>query len=640
MKKLILVLIVLVAIGGAAAAYYMKKGAPEPTVTTAQLTRGEIVETVGATGTLQAVETVDVGTQVSGVVLEMNADYNHIVKKGQIIARLDPSLIETAVERSEANVIRSRADLDRLKVQLEDAKRKLDQAQKLWAKQLIPRDQLDTAELNVKQLDSQIKSSEAGLTQALADLNTQKVNLGHTIIKAPIDGIVISRNVDQGQTVAASMNAPVLYQLAEDLTQMQVLANIDESEIGKVRPGQAVSFRVDAYPTELFHGTVNQVRLMPTTVQNVVTYSTVIDVPNKEYKLKPGMTATVNIEIARREDVLRAPAAALRFRPTNDMFAALKQEVPPEMQRGRGGQGGQRAGGPGSGSPGSGGPGSGGPGSGSPGSGSPSSGSPGTGGGAAQPNQQRPQQQATAGNPSTGAGQGGQRRDPAAQGGGDSTGGNRPRGEGMGGREGGGGRGNMTEEERAARRKQMEERMKNMSPEERAQWEERMRSRGQGGGRGQGPGGFQRGDRASTGDGNQRGQGNSQAPTTGRTADPGSALSRTNATTVDALFAPPPPTESRGTLWLYINKQLKSVRVRTGITDGTWFEIIDTPETAQLPPNAEVVTNIVTGLEPTNRPGQQGAGGNPLMGPQRGQPGGGRGPGGPGGGGGGGGRGR
>ena len=207
----------------------------------------------------------------------------------------------------------------------------------------------------------------------------------------------------------------------------------------------------------------------------------------------------------------------------------------------------------------------------------------------------------------------------------------------MGGREGGGGRGNMTEEERAARRKQFEERMKNMSPEERAQWEERMRSRGQGGGRGEGPGGpggVQRGEgnqRASTGDGNRGGQGNRQAPTTGRTGDPGTALSRTNATTIDALFAAPPPTEGRGTLWLYINKQLKSVRVRTGITDGTWTEIIDTPETAQLQANTEVVTNIVTGLEPANRPGQQGAGSNPLM-PQRGQPGG-RGPGGPGGGG-------
>ena len=641
MKKLIVVLIVLVAIGGAAAAYYMKKGAPEPTVSTAQITRGDIVESVGATGTLQAVSTVNVGTQVSGVVQELHADFNSIVKKGQVIARLDPSLIQTAVEQREASVTRAKADLDRLKVSLADAQRKHKQADQLWAKQLIPRDQLDTAELNVKQLESQIKSSEAGLIQAEADLNTQKVNLGHTIIRAPIDGIVISRSVDQGQTVASSMNAPTLYVLAEDLTKMQVLASIDESEIGKIRPGQAVNFRVDAYPAETFHGTVSQVRLLSTTVQNVVTYTTVIAVPNDQLKLKPGMTATVNVEIARRDNVLRVPNAALRFRPTNDIFAALKQEVPPEMQRGgrgAGGPGGQRAGGPGSGSPSSGSPSSGGPASGGPAAGAAAQSN------ASQPNQ-RPQQPATAGTeqrPTTG--QGGQRRDPSAQGGGDSTGsprgdgGNRPRGEGSsGGRGGGGGRGNMTEEERAARRKQMEEKMKAMSPEERAQWEERMRSRGPGGGRGANPSGqggnFQRGQGQNN---QQRAQGNRDAGTGQRPdAQPGeSLLARTNATTIDALFAVPPPVEGRGRVWLFINKQLKSVNVRYGISDGTWTELIETSETAQLAPNTELVINVVTGLEPVNRPGQQGAGSNPLM-PQRGnQPGrGGPGGGGPGGGG-------
>src|SRR5688572_1137126 len=177
MKKLILIIIVLVAIGGAAAAYYMKKNVVEPTVTTAQITRGDIVETVGATGTLQAVETVDVGTQVSGVVEALYADFNHIVKKGQIIARLDPSLIQTQVEQREASVIRAKADLDRLRVQLADSQRKHEQAKNLWAKQLIPKDQLDTAELNVKQLESQIQSSKASLTVAEADLNTQRVNL-------------------------------------------------------------------------------------------------------------------------------------------------------------------------------------------------------------------------------------------------------------------------------------------------------------------------------------------------------------------------------------------------------------------------------------------------------------------------------
>jgi len=629
-KKVLLTTAALLLIGGGGFAYWRMRGetAEAPFVTT-PVQRGNITQIVSSTGTLQAVVTVQVGSQVSGTIDKLFANFNSKVKAGQVVAQLNQDKFKAAVDQAKANFIAAQSSFAKAKVGVEDAGRTLQRTRELRKRELTAQSELDAAQTAYDAALAQLEVNKAQITQAQAAINQVSVDLNNTTIRSPVDGIVISRNVDQGQTVASSMNAPVLYQLAEDLTQMQVLASIDESEIGKVRPGQVVSFRVDAYPTENFHGTVNQVRLMPTTVQNVVTYTTVIDVPNDQYKLKPGMTATVNIEIARREDVLRAPAAALRFRPTNDMFAALKQEVPPEMQRGRGGPGGQRAGGPGSGGPTAAAP------------QGPSTGS------ATQPNQ-RPQQQASAGNQP-----GGQRRDPSAQGGGDSTGsprgdsagGNRPRGEGMSGREGGGGRGNMTEEERAARRKQFEERMKNMSPEERAQWEERMRSRGQGGGRGQGPGGpggSQRGDgsqRASTGDGNRGGQGNRQAPTTGRTADPGTALSRTNATTIDALFAAPPPTEGRGTLWLYINKQLKSVRVRTGITDGTWTEIIDTPETAQLQSNTEVVTNIVTGLEPANRPGQQGAGSNPLM-PQRGQPGGGRGPGGPGGGGGGGGRGR
>ena len=206
----------------------------------------------------------------------------------------------------------------------------------MFDKNLIPRTDLETAEVNVKSADAQIKSAEASLVQAKASLNNQKVNLDHTVITAPIDGIVISRNVDQGQTVAASMNAPTLYILAADLTKMQVLANIDEADVGRMRPGQDVTFRVDAFPTETFNGVVEQVRLQPAVVQNVVTYSTVIAVPNAELKLKPGMTANVNIEVARKSNVLRLPAAALRFRPTEEMFQVLNQEMPPEA-RGRGG---------------------------------------------------------------------------------------------------------------------------------------------------------------------------------------------------------------------------------------------------------------------------------------------------------------
>ena len=637
MKKLILTLIVLGIVGGGTAAYYLTKDGPEPTVSTLQITRGDIVDSVGATGTLEAVETVDVGTQVSGTVSELYADFNSIVKKGQVIARLDPSLIQTQIEQQRANVVRAEADLERLRVTLADAQQKLSRAKELATRNLIPRTELETAEINVQSAQAQIRSSMAGLTQARSQLNTQEVNLGHTVIRAPIDGIIISRNVDQGQTVAASMNAPVLYSLAADLTKMQVIANIDEAEIGKMRPGQPVSFRVDAYPTDTFHGSVHQVRLQPTTVQNVVTYSTVISVPNEELKLKPGMTANVTIEISRKNDVLRIPNAALRFRPSTDIFAALKQEVPPELQRGFG-RGGQGQGGPGSGRAGFSGA------AGQQGAQGPapaqSSSTPPSGARSGQPAVQSP---ATVPGRSPQAGQQARRgeQQPAAQGGGE-RGGERPSGAG-GQRDGAQGesrRGNMTPEEREARRKQFEERMKSMSPEERAQWETRMRERGRGRGSAGSPQGGSagspqssdgqsgqtaesrggRGGGAGTGASGAQNRPNRQASTNGAAPQTGSRLANTTATTIDALFAPIPTVEGRGRVWLYVNKQLKSVPVRTGITDGTWTEVLETPETAPLQVGTEIVTNVTTGLESQQRPGQQGAGSNPLM-PQRGQPG-------------------
>jgi HlyD family secretion protein len=585
MKKLILTLIVLAVIGGGAAAYYMRKGGPEPTVSAMALSRGDIAETVQATGTLQAVKTVNVGTQVSGVVEALYVDFNDFVKKGQVIARLDQSIIKTQIEQREASVTRAQADLERLRVSLADAKRKHEQARGLWDKQLIPKDQLDTAELNVKTLESQIKSSEAGLIQANADLNSQKVNLDHTIITAPIDGIVIQRSVDEGQTVASSMNAPTLYIIAEDLTKMQVLANIDESEVGRMRQGQTVTFRVDAYPTDNFRGTVSQVRLQPTTVQNVVTYSTVIDVPNPDYRLKPGMTANVTIEIARRSNVLRAPAAALRFRPTNDIFAALKQEVPPELNRGmgRGGQGGQG------------------------GQGAPNGQSGRAGFNGASGSAEAPQSAQTGGG--RGAAPQNPRQSPAA-GGSERQGGGSSQGDRPGDRVGGGRGGNfanMTPEEREARRKQMEQRLASMPPEERQRWEARMR---EGGSRG----------RTGARDGNQTDggsrRGNAQRPAGN---PPSNTLAASGATTIDALFAPLRPTEGRGRLWLFANKQLRAVNVRTGITDGTWTEILEGADASELQPGTEVVINVVTGLEQQPRAGQQGPANSPLM-PQRGNP--------------------
>jgi HlyD family secretion protein len=335
MKKVAFVALILAAVTGGFYFYKVRSAAPEPVVTTQPFSRGDIVESVSATGTLEAVETVEVGTQVSGVVRELSADFNSIVRKGQVIARLDPQLIQTQIEQQSANVLRAEADLERLKVALTDSRQKLDRARQLSAKDLIPRTDLETAQIEVQSSEAQLKSAQAAVTQARAQLNNQRVNLGYTTITAPIDGIVISRNVDAGQTVAASMNAPTLFVLAADLTKMEVIATVDESDVGRMRPGQHVTFHVDAYPNDRFSGTVSQVRLQPTTVQNVVTYATVITVPNPELKLKPGMTANVTIEVTRRDNVLRVANAATRFRPTEEMFTVLNQPVPPQLQRNR-----------------------------------------------------------------------------------------------------------------------------------------------------------------------------------------------------------------------------------------------------------------------------------------------------------------
>jgi HlyD family secretion protein len=609
MKKLITIVLVLVAVGAGVGAYYMRRSRPEPQVTTMPVSRGDVVDLVAATGTLEAVTTVDVGTQVSGLVQDMFADFNSIVRKDQVIARLDPSLIQTRIEQNRASVIRAEADVERLKVGLADAQQKLERAQQMWTKQLIPRTELETAEVNVQSARAQIKSSEASLVQAKANLRSEEVNLGHTVIKSPIDGIVISRNVDPGQTVAASMNAPVLYQIAADLTKMQVLANIDEADVGRMRPNQPVTFRVDAYPNERFTGMVEQVRLQPTVVQNVVVYSTVIAVPNLQYKLKPGMTAQVEIEIARRNNVLRVPTASLRFRPTELMFQALNQEVPPEVLRGRGNAGGQG---------GRGGRGREGQGAGGAAPAAPSSGSP-----APQPAVQDGPSQGTGARDRAPAGAP-RPESAAARGGGD-----RAEGAGReGGRQGefGGGRGfdpNMSPEER---RKRMEERLAAMTPEERERFQARMRERGMGGGQPGEPGGG-RGGNGQAVQGAGRGTPSGRDASRGLVAGvSGGAAVTSGAATIDSLFAPLPPTESRGRVWLYIGNQLKSVQVRLGVTDGTFSELLD----GDLKENQEVVTGMVTGLEPVTRPGQQGTGTqNPLMGPQRGGPGGGgRGPGG------------
>jgi HlyD family secretion protein len=304
-------------------AYYKTHDVAVPTIAAEPVSRGSIVSLVAATATVEAVTTVQVGSQVSGSIRSLSADFNSIVRKGQELARLDPSLFDSAIEQARANLVRAEADRDRLKVALTDAAAKLSRARELGARQLIPASDLDTADVNQRLAEAQVRSADAQVAQARAALSQAQVSLAKTVITSPIDGIVIARDVDVGQTVAASLQAPTLFVIAADLRQMQLKANIDEADLGNVSAGQVVTFTVDAYPNETFRGTVEQVRLNPVIDQNVVTYAAIISAPNQALKLKPGMTANISVEIARRDDVLRVPNGALRFKPSDEVLRAL-----------------------------------------------------------------------------------------------------------------------------------------------------------------------------------------------------------------------------------------------------------------------------------------------------------------------------
>lgn len=321
MKRLLWIAGVCVLVA-AAAGYYVKVdvSAAPTELTFDSVTRGDVVATVEATGTLQPVDTVEVGTQVSGTLASIGTDFNETVKRGQVLATLDPALFQTQIDQAQATVIRLRAELDKAQVQVEDAQLKLKRAEQLAADQLIPQQDVDTARSTARVAETSLTGAKAQLTQAEAALTQAKVNLSHTVITSPTDGIVLGRNVEVGQTVSAGLQAPTLFVIARDLTRLELQARVDESDVGGVKTGATVSFTVDAYPRRRFNGKVRLVRLQPITVQNVVTYTTIIDVPNDDGQLKPGMTSTVSIETARADDVLRVPASALRFEPTDSLL--------------------------------------------------------------------------------------------------------------------------------------------------------------------------------------------------------------------------------------------------------------------------------------------------------------------------------
>jgi len=277
--------------------------------------RGDIEALIVTTGSLNPVIIVDVGSQVSGRILNIYVDFNSEVKKGQVVAKLDQSLFLTRVQQNEANYESTKASLEKAKITLENARKKYERALNLFEKNLISFEEKETSETQYFSAKADLQSAEAKLDQAKSQLDSSKVDLAYTIIKSPIDGAVISRNINVGQTVAASFQAPVLFKIANDLSKMQVECSVDEADIGKTKNGQKVKFTVDAFPDENFTGKVTQVRYSPEIVQNVVTYTTIVEVDNPEMKLRPGMTATASVVVGEAKNVLRVPNSALRFNP-------------------------------------------------------------------------------------------------------------------------------------------------------------------------------------------------------------------------------------------------------------------------------------------------------------------------------------
>lgn len=411
-KKIIAAVIVLAVLGGTGWYFFGNREASAEEYMTAKVERGDIRNSVSATGTLQAVTTVQVGSQVSGTIAALYADFNTVVKKGQVVAQLDPSILQAQVASSRANLEQARAsladsqarllaakatvqnqkagvsgadaNLAALRAQLDDAESFLKRQESLAKGGIIPERDLESARTSYKaaearykqaaaqleqarsseqssstagiaQAEAAVKQAQAQVKQTEAAVKLSEVNLSHTTITSPIDGVVVSRTVDVGQTVAASLSAPTLFTIANDLTQMQAIANIDQADIGAINQSNSVSFTVDAFSGRKFEGTIKEIRLSPQNVQNVVTYNVVINVQNPELKLMPGMTTNLTFGVAERKAVLRLPNAALRFTPkdmTPEKIRELirnqraaqgeKSEQPAPSPDGKDGKGGQQ----------------------------------------------------------------------------------------------------------------------------------------------------------------------------------------------------------------------------------------------------------------------------------------------------------
>jgi HlyD family secretion protein len=347
--------VLLAAIGLLTAFKYESKNTPQ--YFTEKVQKGDIQNVVQATGTINAVTTVQVGSQVSGTIQTLSADFNSHVKKNQVIAQIDPSLFQGALLQAkadladaQANLIAAKANLDKAQAAAAQAKLDFNRYTTLAQEGVVPTQQLDTARATSQSADAAVGAAKAQVTQAAAQaqqksaaVTVAQTNLDHSTIRSPIDGTVIARSVDVGQTVAASLQAPTLFTIAQDLTKMQVYVSTDESDVGTIQAGQDVNFKVDAFPKDTFKGKVSAVRLNATTVQNVVTYTTIVDFDNPDMKLFPGMTAYVTVPVATATDVVKVPNGALRFTPdlTAQQISDLYQKA------GIAGTGGARKGGKG-----------------------------------------------------------------------------------------------------------------------------------------------------------------------------------------------------------------------------------------------------------------------------------------------------
>jgi HlyD family secretion protein len=574
MKKLLLPVILIALIGGGGYAYYVYSQPDEaPQVIKATVGKGDIVQSVIATGTLDALRTVQVGSQVSGVVDHLYVDFNSIVHKDQVLATIDPQLLQSAVDQAQANLDKSKVDLELQKVQLLQNQHDQKRNEDLFQKNLVTQQVLEQAVLNTKTTEANIAAAVQGLVQLQANLTQAKTNLGYATIKSPIDGVVVNRIVDQGSTVQASMTTPQFFALASDLSQMKLTAGVDEADMGNINPGQTATFTVEAYPNETFTGKVDSVRLNSVVTSNVVTYQVVIIVLNPDLKLRPGMTANTKIQIFTAGNSVKVPNAALRFRPNADMYAALGLEAPQ-----RGGGAGRGAGG--------------------------AAGAAGAQGaapaGAAQQNAtpgaapSAPTQMAQ-NTPAAGGGAPGQ----------GGRGGNRQPGQG------GGRGGNFASTLTPEQQKAYAEIQKLPQDQRAAAMAKAGISFGGRGGQGGG-----RGGNGGRGAANNTPQGPVMTATQRGT--------EAGITTIDLLYGAPRRAENRGQVWTASQDpttkkwELKSIPLRTGITDGQWTEVVS----GDVQPGQEIVTGVIL---PSKKPAAAPTSNNPLVPttPQRGGPGGG-----------------